>query len=68
MRRQVGDVEAEQDRSLELGTALAADLVEVGVIECIVDAAGEATIAPEERWGDGHRTEPEELMLGGDGK
>ena len=41
-------VEAPHDRPLDLGPALAADLVEVGVVPGVLDRAGEAAVAVEE--------------------
>ena len=46
---EVADVEAPQDRPLDLGPELAAHLVEVGVVPHVVDRAGEAAVAVEQR-------------------
>ena len=55
MAGEVADVEAPHDRPLDLGPALAADLVEVGVVPGVLDGAGESAVAVEEagRVGDG---------------
>ena len=48
MRREVRDVEAPQDRPLDLDPALSADLIEVGVVPEVVDAPREAAVAVEQ--------------------
>ena len=63
---EVADVEAPQDRPLDLGPALAADLVEVGVVPDVLDRAGEPAVAAEERRRVGDGTPPVELVLGVD--
>ena len=46
---EVADVEAPEDRPLDLGPQLAADLVEVGVVPQVLDGAREAAVAVEQR-------------------
>ena len=64
MRREVGHVEAPQDRPLDLGAALAPDLVEVGVLPEVVDVPGEAAVAVEERGSMGDGSPAVQLVLG----
>ena len=45
---EVAHVEAPHDRPLDLGPALAPDLVEVGVVPGVLDRAGEAAVAVEQ--------------------
>jgi hypothetical protein len=44
----MGDVESPIDRPFDLGAALLADLVEVGVVPDVVDGAGKAAVSVEE--------------------
>ena len=64
MRREMGDVEAPQDRSLDLDAALAPDLVEIGVVPEVVDGAGEPALAVEQRGGVGDGSPAVQLVLG----
>ena len=61
---EVADVEAPQDRPLDLGPQLAADLVEVGVVPQVLDRAREAAVAVEQRRGLGDRTPAVAVVLG----
>ena len=54
----------QQDGPLDLGPALPADLVEVGVVPDVVDRAGEAAVAVEQRRRVGDRTPAVALVLG----
>ena len=64
VRREVADVEAPHDGPLDLGPALAAHLVEVGVVPEVVDGAGEAAVAVEQRRRVGERAPAVQLVLG----
>ena len=64
VRGEVGDVEAPQDGPLDLGPALAAHLVEVGVLPEVVDGAREAAVAVEQRRRVGDRSPAVQLVLG----
>ena len=65
---QVADVEAPHDRPLDLGPALAPDLVEVGVVPGVLDRAGEAAVAVEEAGGVGDRPPTVGVVLGVEGE
>ena len=64
MRREMGDVEAPQDRSLDLDAALAPDLVEIRVLPEVVDAPREPALAVEERGSVGDGSPAVQLVLG----
>ena len=61
---EVADVEAPEDRPLDLRAALAAHLVEVGVVPGVLDRAGEAAVAVEQARRVGDRTPAVGLPLG----
>ena len=61
---EVGDVEAPEDGPLDLGPQLAAGLVEVGVVPQVVDRAGEAAVAVEQRRGVGDGAPAVAVVLG----
>ncbi len=63
---EVAHVEAPQDGPLDLGPALAAHLVEIGVVPDVLDRAGEAPVAVEQGRGVGDRAPPVEVVLGVD--
>ena len=65
---EVADVEAPQDRPLDLGSELPAHLVEVGVVPHVLDGAGEAAVAVVQRGGPGDRSPPVEVPLGVEGE
>ena len=65
---EVAHVEAPQDGPLDLGPALAAHLVEIGVVPDVLDGAGEAAVAVEQRGGVGDGAPPVEVVLGVDGE
>jgi hypothetical protein len=65
---EVADVEAPVDGPLDLGPALAADLVEVGVVPEVGAGPGEATVAVEQGGGVGDRSPPVEVVLGVQGE
>ena len=65
---EVADVEAPQDRPLDLGPALPADLVEVGVVPHVDVGAGEAAVAVEQRRGLGDRPPAVQVVLGVEGE
>ena len=64
VRREVADVEAPHDGPLDLGPALAAHLVEVGVVPEVVDGAREAAVAVEQRRRLRDRAPAVQLVLG----
>ena len=68
MGAEVADVEAPVDRSLDLGPALAAHLVQVGVLGQVVDGPREAAVAVEQRGGLGDGTPAVQVMLGVEGQ
>ena len=65
---EVGDVETPLERPLELRPALAPDLLLVGVLPQVVDAAGEAAVPVDQRRRVGDRPPPVELVLGVEGE
>ncbi|HEX7166677.1 MAG TPA: ChbG/HpnK family deacetylase, partial [Acidimicrobiales bacterium] len=65
---EVADVEAPVDGPLDLGPALAADLVEVGVVPEVGGRAGEAAVAVEQRGGLGDGAPAVEVVLGVEGE
>jgi hypothetical protein len=62
------DVEAPEDRPLDLGAQLAPDLVEVGVVPDLRDGAGEAAVAVEQRRRLGDRPPAVQVPLGVEGE
>ena len=60
---EVADVEAPQDGPLDLGPALAADLVEVGVVPDVLHRAREPAVAAEQRRGVGDGAPAVQLVL-----
>ena len=60
----MADVEAPQDRPLDLRSQLAAYLVEIGVIPHVVDRARKATVAIEQRGRVRDRPPAVEVVLG----
>ena len=64
VRVEVADVEAPVDRALDLGAELAPDLVEVGVVPHVLDGAGEAAVAVEQRGSLGDRPPAVQVVLG----
>ena len=65
---EVAHVEAPHDRPLDLGPALAADLVEVGVVPGVLDRAGEAAVAVEQARRVGDRAPAVGVELGVEGE
>ena len=65
---EVADVETPEDRPLDLGPALPAHLVEVGVVPDVLERPGEPAVATEERRRIGDGSPPVELVLGVDGQ
>ena len=65
---EVADVEAPQHGPLDLGPALAAHLVEVGVVPHVGDRPGEPSVAVEEGRGLGDRAPAVEVVLGVEGQ
>ena len=65
---EVADVESPQDGPLDLGPALAAHLVQVGVVPDVGDRAGKAPVPVEQRRGLGDRTPSVEVVLGVEGE
>ena len=61
---EVAHVEAPQDGPLDLGPALPADLVEIGVVPDVGHRPGEAAVAVEQRRGVGDGAPPVEVVLG----
>src|SRR5690606_22294645 len=68
VRIEVADVEAPEDGPLDLGPALAPDLVEVGVVPNVVDGAGEPAVAVEQRRSRGDRAPAVAVVLGVEGE
>ena len=68
MRRQEGHVEAVQDGPLDLGTALPAHLVEVGVIPHVGDRPREPAVAVVQRGHLGERAPAVQVVLGVQGQ
>ena len=66
VRVEVADVEAPQDGPLDLGPALAADLVEVGVVPDVLDRPGEPAVPAQERRRVGDGAPAVQLVLGVD--
>ena len=65
---EMADVEAPQDGPLDLGPALPADLVDVGVIPDVGDRPRESAVPVEERRCLGDRCPPVEVVLGVEGE
>ncbi len=63
---EVAHVEAPQDGALDLGAALAAYLVEIGVVPDVLHGAGESSVAVEKRRGMGDGTPSVQVEFGVD--
>ncbi len=64
MRAQVGEIEAPEDRALDLSPTFPTHLLHVGVFAQVGGGPGEAPVAVEQRWCIGDRSPPVEIVFG----